>query len=159
MRLDTLLYPTLCQQIAQLCHALKSGAKGGPPMPQGTAGGLADSTVKKTKERVEGESTKRARQPCTVIVHACTIHVFNPPPATVYLAYVAQVRPNRAPELADLADTDTFRDFLDHMQVGDATERSLLPSLPHSLTHSLTSSSRPRGRPVRPTSCNMLRPL
>ena len=99
-RLDTLQYPTLRQEIAELCRALTSGGTGGPPMPRGTtASGLAPSTVKKTRERVEGEraSSMHAHRPYTIIhihvhihlhVHipvytctcTCTMHGNIPPP-------------------------------------------------------------------------------
>ena len=57
LRLDTRCYPSLRQEMTRFCRALKSGGKGGPPMPPGTSSGLADSTIKKTVERVESEHT------------------------------------------------------------------------------------------------------
>ena len=88
LRLDTHLYPTLHREIAQLCRALASGGKGGPPMPQGTtASGLAPSTVKKTRERVEGERASsmhttrtytactyiQVHVPCAIVLHVCIL--------------------------------------------------------------------------------------
>ena len=38
-------------------------------------------------------------------------------PTTVYLSYVASKKPQRPPQLEDVADIPTFRAFLAHMQV------------------------------------------